>query len=171
MIIEELKLRNYPYKSRKGLSETIAKNHFQKRGFEVFRGTMILGKEWSVNYGLYENVKKKYDRLEAILFKKLKMKLYDLRAELKGGIPDFFVYKLKDSFFAEIKLEHEQVKAHQFKCLKLLEEYGFKVRVLRVKSKPYRLKAVVSLEGNMGENLQLQNRLILEKQEKMKIHW
>ena len=39
MIIKELRLRNYPYKSRKGLSEKLAEKYLRKNGYEVFRGS------------------------------------------------------------------------------------------------------------------------------------
>jgi hypothetical protein len=172
MILQELKLRSYQYKSRRGLSEYLAKNHLSKRGYEVFRGTMVLGREWSTNYEKYENVKAKYDRLEGILLRKLGLRLWQLRDELTGGIPDYFAHRSRDDcFFAEIKLEHEQVKQHQLSCMALLEQFGFRVVVLRLKSRPYRLKAEVSLDGDIKENMRLGNREVLVRQEKMRMRW
>jgi len=147
VIIKELKLREFPYRSRRGLSERLANHYFGQRGYEVFRGTMVLGREFSVNYELYENVKRKYDRLEAILTERLGLRLWVMREELTGGIPDFFVHKPGDCFFAEIKLEHEQIKPHQLQCAAKLEGFGFKVMLLRIKSKPYKLLSNVKLDG------------------------
>ena len=175
MIVEELPLRNYQYKSKRGLSERIAKKYFLRLGYEVFRGTMLLGKEWSFNYDKYENVQKKYDRIEKILMDFLGLRIWSLRAQLAfGGIPDFFVYKKRKMHFVEVKLEHEQIKPHQLQCMALLERYGFQTRVLRIKQRPFRLRTKVELDidpATTKENMKLSNRIVLEKQKKMKINW
>ncbi len=161
MIIKELKLRNYPYKTRRGLAEKIAKRYFEKHGYEVFRGRMLLGREYSMNYE-YENVRKKYERLERILYKKLRLKLLLIRGMLKeiNGIPDFFLYKHSNMLFVEVKLEHEALKNNQIECIKILEDFGFKVMLLRIKSKPYRVKEIVDLKKSV--------KLVLEKQIRIK---
>jgi len=158
MLIKEVQLRDYPYLSRKGLAERLARRYFERNGYDVFRGYAILRN--SINYHKYENVRKKYDRLERILLKRLGLCLYLLREELGRGIPDFFLYRKDDNncLFAEVKLEHEQIKPHQFACMKVLEEYGFKVIVLRMKSKIYRAEILL----HNGD------RRILVKQEKLR---
>ncbi len=161
MIIKELKLRNYPYKTRRGLAEKIAKRYFEKQGYEVFRGMMILGREYSMNYG-YENVRKKYERLERILYKELRLKLLLIRGMLKEkkGIPDFFLYKRNRMLFVEVKLEHEALRNNQIECIKILEDFGLKVMLLRIKSKPYRVKQIVNLKKSV--------KIVLEKQIRIK---
>ena len=171
MLIKEVQLRNYPYQSRSGLAERIAKNYFEKSGYEVFRGQAILRN--SINYHVYENVKRKYDRLENILLNKLGLDLYLLRNQLKKGIPDFFCFRKQDKrmFFAEIKLEHEQIKPHQLECMSILEKYGFNVVLIRIKSKMYRAESIIKLQGNIEENKKLSNRKIIVKQEKIRVRY
>jgi hypothetical protein len=168
MQVKEIQLRNYPYKSRKGLSEKIAKKYFQKKGYEVFRAAMVLGKEFSFYYEEYENVKNKYDRLEKILIKKLNLKLYNFRKELleAGGIPDYFIHRIGTYIFTEIKLEHESIKPHQLQCMKIIESYGFQTMLIRIKSKLYRINSEINLNGNQ-EDLKLKNRRIIERQKKL----
>ncbi|MBS3127703.1 VRR-NUC domain-containing protein [Candidatus Woesearchaeota archaeon] len=166
MIIKEIKLSSYPYVSRRGLSEYLAKHYFLKKGYTVFRGHMVLGKAYSLYYPLYPNVQNKYNLLERILLQKLQLLLYLLRDDLKkqqGGLPDFFCYKKEDMFFAEIKLEHEQLKKNQLQCIRLLERYGFEVLVFRLKKRIYREVIHYDLDTNV--------KSVLLKQEKMKLHW
>ncbi|MBD3204498.1 hypothetical protein GF327_09480 [Candidatus Woesearchaeota archaeon] len=171
MIIKDLKLRDYPYKSRKGLSERLAKKHFKKKGFEVFRGSAVLGKRNSFYYYIYPNVKNKYDRLEKILEKKLDKSLVFFRKLLRvtKGIPDYFVFRDIDEkmMFVEVKLEHEQIRIHQFEAMSLIEAYGFDVIVVRYKKKIYRKKTKIDLKGDIRENKKLKNRVVLVKQEKL----
>ena len=159
MLIKEVQLRDYPYKSKRGLAERLAKRYFEKNGYELFRGYAILRN--STNYYLYENVKKKYNRLENILLGKIGLNLYLLREQLHKGIPDFFLYRKQDNdcFFAEIKLEHEQIKSHQLNCMELLESFGFKVIVLRIKSKIYRAEIMMNLNDKTKVILVKQNKL------------
>src|SRR3990167_2373060 len=109
MLIKEVQLRNYPYKRRQGLSERLFRRYFTKKGYEVFRGQSVLGKEFSVYYELYFNVRRKVDRMEAILAEKLGGSLEDFRKILRTtkGIPDYFVYKHGECSFVEVKLENE----------------------------------------------------------------
>jgi len=160
MLIKEVQLRNYPYKSRFRLSERLAKKYFERKGYEVFRGHAMLKN--SINYAHYESVRKKYDKLEHILLQKLGLNLYLLREQLQKGIPDFFVYRKQDNdcFFAEIKLEHEQIKSHQLECMRLLESFGLKVVVIRIKSKLYRVE--------IDMNPDTKNKKIWVKQEKIR---
>jgi len=159
MLIKEVQLRDYPYKSKRGLAERLARRYFEKNGYEVFRGYAI--KKKSENYDKYLNVKKKQDRLETILIKKLGLQFYILKQELRTGIPDFFLYRKQDNdcFFAEIKMEHEQLKSHQLRCISLLESFGFKVVVLRIKSKIYRAEILMNLNDKTKVILVKQNKL------------
>lgn len=166
MILQELKLRNYPYKTRRQLSEKLVHQYFLKKGYEVFRGTRILGHEGSLNYELYPNVKRKYDRLEKILYKKLGLHLWTLRELLGKGIPDFFVHKGNTSFFVEVKLEHESIKKHQLACMKLLTEFGFDSVIIRVKSKPHLLKKIVEVNEDHLETV-----YVVSKQERLRKKW
>jgi|SRR3989344_1827136 len=163
MILQELKLRNYPYKSRHRLSERIVRNHFLKSGFEVFRGTSILGAEQSMYYDLYPNVRKKIDRLERILLGKIGLKLWILRNIVSNGIPDYFIHKNGKSFFVEVKLEHESIKKNQLNCMQLLENFGFDIFIIRVKENPYRIKSVVKVTDERLNILK-----VLVKQERLR---
>lgn len=109
---------------------------------------MALGVEYSVNYHLYENVKRKYDRLEAILQRRLGARLEDFRKSLGSGIPDFFVHNRTESFFVEAKLEHEQVRKGQLSRIRLMEKFGFMVVVVRIKRHVYRHIMEMDLEKN-----------------------
>lgn len=140
MLEKQVQLRNWSYKSKRGLAERLAKRYLENSGFKVFRGVRILGKEWSINYDLYENVRRTYDRVDDLLVKKLGLKLYELRDALSWkGIPDFFLCRKRgskeDLCFAEVKLNNEQIKDHQFDCMHLLEQYGFTIFIIRIKEK------------------------------------
>ncbi len=163
MLIKELQLRNFPYKSRKGLAERLVKRYFEKRGYEVFRGLRVLGREFSVNYYEYENVRQKYDRMEKILYERLGDRLLEFRKAIfkAKGVPDFIVSKDDECFFVEVKLEHESLKPNQQPCLKLLESYGFNTAVIRVKSRPFRIQSEVNLEDKQKKVLVRQERLRL----------
>ncbi len=158
MVIRELRLRDYPYKSRRGLAERLVRKYLEKKGYDVFRGYSILGKECSAYYDEYENVRKKYDRLEVILLNRLGLRLYELRELLDSGIPDYFASKADDVFFVEVKLEHEQIKGHQLECMQLLEKFGFKVVVLRIKKKVYRPNTNVNLDSGERKVMVRQKR-------------
>ncbi len=140
MLARELKLRDYPYKSRSGLSERIAKSYFRKKGYEVFRGMRILDQK-NLYYYFYPGMRKKHDRLQQILKEKLKERYSEFRKSLKNGkgLPDYVIHMSrkegKETFFAEIKLEHESLKESQLECIRLLEKYGFRVVLVRVKKK------------------------------------
>lgn len=140
MLEKQLQLRKFTYKSHRGLAEKLARCYLEKKGFKVFRGVRVLGKEWSINYYLYENVKKAYDQVDRLLVKKLGLKLYELRDSLSWkGIPDFFLYRKEGNrvelCFAEVKLNNEQIKEHQFACMHLLEQYDFPILIIRLKEK------------------------------------
>ena len=161
MIITQIQLRNYPYKSRRGLSEKIVKDHFTKQGYKIFRGIRILGKENSINYYLYPNVKKKYDELENIMRSILGKNLENLRnlVKITNGIPDFFIFDpiTKKSKFIEVKMENEYIKKNQLECMEFLQSFGFETWVLRVKKKIYLEK----VEIDNGR------RMVVAKQEKL----
>jgi hypothetical protein len=171
MIIKELKLRNYPYKSKKGLAEKLAKKYFIKKNYEIFKGRLILGREYSTNYFLYNNVKQKYSRFDRIIIEQINSNKKYLEKLLKitKGIPDFFVFRKTDKnmMFVEVKLEHEQIKENQYEAMSFLEAYGFKVMVLRFKNKIYRKKSKINIKKDIKENKKLSKRKILVKQEKI----
>jgi|TARA_B100000315_G_C14380264_1_gene497106 hypothetical protein len=173
MIIKELQLRNYSYKNRKGLSESLVRRYFEKKGYEVFRGRQVLGKQFSKRYKELEAVKKRYTRLETLLKEQLGKDLLKFRKAIfkLSGIPDFFLHKAGYCFFVEVKLEHEQIKNHQLQCMKALELFNLPCYIYRIKSKPYRILSEIRLEGSLEENKKLKNRKILVKQEKIKQSW
>ena len=158
-----------------GCCERLARKYFEKKGYEIFKGRTILGKEFSINYDVYPNVKDKYDRLEVILLNDVGVLLQTLRSFLitPKGLPDFFIHQkyLKKSFFVEVKLEHEQIKPHQLETMHTLESFGFDIIVLRIKSKVYREECEIELGGDREENLKLKNRKILVRQEKVRVRY
>jgi len=148
MIIKEVQLRNYAYKSRKGLAERQIQKYLERQGYEVFRGTMILGQSHSYYYYRYSNVKQKYDRLEILLISRCD--LNQLRKSIAWkGIPDFFAHRKTDNktMFVEVKLEHEQLSKAQFEQIRILESFGFNVVVIRLKQKIYREETAVDVEN------------------------
>lgn len=173
MIIKEIKLRDYPYKRRRGLAERLARRHLEKMDYEVFRGRSVLGKEYSLYYDKYENVRRKYDRLERVLRELMGLQLDILREDIRrrNGIPDLFVARQRgmsvEAMFVEVKLEHEQVRPHQLKCMRLLERWGFRCMLLRIKRSVYRKESRVDLEGDLYEKRKLSERRVLVKQEKL----
>ena len=150
MIINELQLNNYPYATRHGLAERLVRRHFEKKGFEVYRGYQVLGKEHSLNYEKYEPVARRYDRLEEILYRKLYGGLLYLREviRLTAGVPDFFIHFNGYCAFVEVKMEHESIKKHQYECMRFLEGLGFECIVVRLKRKIYRQKIRVDLRSD-----------------------
>ncbi|MFC1769190.1 VRR-NUC domain-containing protein [Nanoarchaeota archaeon] len=119
-----------------------------------------------MNYDIYPNVRRKIDRLEEILLKQLGLRLYLLRQTVGSGIPDYFVHKKNESFFVEVKLEHETIKKHQLMCMKRLEEFGLDVYIVRIKSKPYKLKSLVDVEND-----RLMIMKVLIRQEKLRLRY
>jgi hypothetical protein len=160
MHVKEIRLRDYPYKSHRGLAERIVRGYYVKRGFEVFRGSMLLGKEYSQRYTQYLTVRRRYDRLELALESAVGNDLPALRKRVSKcrGIPDFAIMR-GSLAFVEVKLEHEHIKPHQLHCMQILEQYGFKVYVVRLKKKPYRLHTIVNLKSTGKTVVATQERL------------
>ena len=148
MILKELQLKRYPYKTRRHLSERLVRAYFQKKGYEVFRGRSVFDSEFSSHHGLFENVRRTYDRLEEILDEKLGSNLQAFRETLTSGIPDFLIHRPGEYIFVEVRLEHEPIQSHHLSSMAFLEGFGFDVMVLRVKTKPYRLQVKVDPDEN-----------------------
>lgn len=153
IVLKELQLRNFNYSSRHGLSERLAQNYLKKKGYEVWRGSSILGIAGSLNYYRFERVRFKRDRLENLLAKMLGTRLSKLREQLKKGIPDFLAYRNRKFIFVEVKLEGESLKPHQKECAALLESFGFEIMLVRIKKKVYRAEAVY-----VGSKLKVRTR-------------
>ncbi|MEK6968695.1 MAG: VRR-NUC domain-containing protein [Nanoarchaeota archaeon] len=144
MLIKEIQLRNYDYASRHGLSERIARKRLVKQGFKVYRGIGFFGfKAIKVDYPAVVN---KYKELESELTGRLGYSLFAIQLALGSakGIPDFLCLSDKEIVFVEVKLEHESIKPHQLRVMRVLEDFGFKVMVFRLKQKVFRIETEVS---------------------------
>ncbi|MBN1645736.1 hypothetical protein JW868_01720 [Candidatus Woesearchaeota archaeon] len=151
MILEELQLKNCKYRSRHGLSERLVRRHFQKKGYEVFRGSILLDKENSVNYYKWQSLQEKYDQMESVLKRHLGDDFARIQNFVRSwaGVPDYFVHRPAinggDMFFVEVKMGQEQIRPNQYKCMCLLEEVGLPVVVVRLKQRLFRVKTQVQL--------------------------
>ncbi len=149
----------------------MARRWLERRGFEVFKGFTVRGREHSLAYHTYPNVKRKYNRLERILRAKLGRRLKEFRLSLESGLPDYFAWhrRLRRCIFVEVKLEHEQLKDHQLECMRLLEGFGFDVMVIRVKSRIYR--EVSEIDTSIDDAKSISNRKVLVRQEKIRVRY
>ena len=119
-------IRRFDYVNRSGLSERVLKDRMQKRGWESFRGGMI-GVRME-----YPNVLAKYARLEGLITDKLGVDVLDelkLINAVHHGMPDYLFFRRGELLFVECKLGHEQLSERQKKCIRRLQDLGFKVEV------------------------------------------
>ena len=168
MLIKEIQLPIFPYKSRRGVAERLVKKYFMRQGFEVYRGARIMG--WhTLRYFMYPNVRRVYDRVEFLLRKKLQASYPAFRARISHkGLPDFFLYRKYPGecwMFVEAKLGNECLGKHQLKQLQFLEESGFLCAVVRVK------KALCRIEiKRVYENRRVSEEVLL-KQQKIRLRY
>ncbi|MFH0978387.1 MAG: DNA polymerase domain-containing protein [Candidatus Woesearchaeota archaeon] len=116
------------YSERQGLSERILARRLIKQGWSVWRGGLIniVNKD-----DLYPNVRKRYEKLNSLLFKHRPDLLDYLHylCDVHHGMPDFICFRNGVFKFVECKLGHEQLSVRQKKCIAKLQEIGFVVEV------------------------------------------
>lgn len=123
-------IRNYPYQSRHGLSESQLKRRLEKQGWKVWRGGFI----HAFNGDVYASVKKRYMLLEGLLKEVFGAPTWETLAYLSAvhhGMPDFICYHptLKQFKFVECKLGHEQLSARQVLTIQKLRQLGLETEV------------------------------------------
>jgi DNA polymerase elongation subunit (family B) len=119
------------YGDYRGVSEMLVKRYLEKRGWLVWRGSLvhIAGKSHE-----YPNVERKYK----ILCDLLDTYHPDVREHLAyicrvhHGMPDFICYRDGKFLFVECKLAYETVKTGQRICAQKLTELGFEVQIHRI---------------------------------------
>lgn len=125
------KLRNYEYKTRRGLSEAQIKKKLEQQGWKVWRGGWLPTPQDLEDK--YPNVKKKYTELHELLERDWQAVSDELRylAAVHHGMPDYICYNtaLKKWKWVECKLENEGPSTRQVLCFARLESMGFTVEV------------------------------------------
>ena len=136
------------YKNRKGLSEKILKKRLEKQGWTVWRGGLI---NIIRNSEIYPSVRKKYALL-CILLKKHDKNLEYLQyiCEVHHGMPDFICYRNNKFKFVECKLGYESLSKRQKKCIKKLQDLGFKVEVHKLVEKQTKTR-LANINLNTGQ--------------------
>lgn len=147
-----------PSHKRKGMSEREIRRLLEKRGWKVWRGSLIsiLRRD-----ELYPNVKRKYELLRELLnlHHPGTFELLEYLCAVHHGIPDFLAFHSQQGFrFVECKLGHEQLSARQKACITKLQELGFEVEVWKLVEECTKLRhAEVDLES--GEKRVVERQL------------
>lgn len=128
-------IKKFPYKSRKGLSESQIRRLLEREGWMVWRGGSInlinrLDEQ-------YPNVAVAYTKLKELLeenYTELTVDRLCYMCDVNHGMPDFLCYHPARGFkFVECKLGHEQLSARQLSSIMFLrEELGFDVEVRKL---------------------------------------
>ncbi len=122
-------IRNYPYKTRHGLSELQLRRRLEKQGWKVWRGGFI-----HIAGASYPAVKKRYELLAGLVNELFGPEMLDTLSYLSSvhhGMPDFLCYHptTKQFKFVECKLGHEQLSARQVLTIQRLAVLGFTTEV------------------------------------------
>jgi hypothetical protein len=129
------KIKNFSYKTRRGLSEKQIKKKLQDQGWIIWRGAYIPRKEDLEDR--YPNVKKHYEKLIDWLEEDFDY-MDELRylSQVHHGMPDFICYHpaLKQWKYVECKLENEQPSIRQLCTIARLESMGFIVELHKLSS-------------------------------------
>jgi DNA polymerase elongation subunit (family B) len=117
--------------SRFGYSERLIRKRLEGDGWTVWRGGLM---NVLKDDEIYPNVKRKYERLMALLEKERPDAIETLQyyCSVHHGMPDFLCYRRGEWKFVECKLIHEQLSAKQKKCIARLQALGFPVEVHKV---------------------------------------
>ncbi len=147
------------YKSNRKLSESQVKKRLEKQGWEVWRGGNIgcLRRD-----DIYPNVRRKYEKLRAILGQDLDLMQY--LCSVHHGMPDYFCFRKGEKKFVECKLGHEQLSNGQKACFEVLMRHGYNVEVHKLVFECTKLREadVDILSGA---------KVVREKQERLKLHY
>ncbi|MBI4151101.1 hypothetical protein HY492_03170 [Candidatus Woesearchaeota archaeon] len=122
-------MRNYPYKSRIGLSELQLRRRLQKQGWHVWRGGFL-----HAYSDMYPHVRKHYELLSNLLKEMKGEDVLDRVCYLSSvhhGMPDFLCYHplSGEMKFVECKLGHEQLSMRQIVTIQKLHDLGFVTEV------------------------------------------
>ncbi|MBI4450737.1 VRR-NUC domain-containing protein [Candidatus Woesearchaeota archaeon] len=156
-------MRDYPYKSRGGLSEAQLRKRLERQGWEVWRGGFIHCYEVDT----YPAIKEKYRKLAALIREKFgehKLQLLRYLSAVHHGMPDFICYHpcLKQLKFVECKLGHEQLSPRQMLTIQRLQQAGFTVEVHKL-VEPCTKDRVAKLDVVFGGKTVLEKNLTMLK--------
>lgn len=126
-------IRNFPYKTRSGLSETQLRKRLEMQGWLVWRGNFV----WATQGDSYPRVQKRYDQLRGLILELFGEPAYEsLRymCQVHHGMPDLVCYHshLREFKFVECKLGHEQLSSRQILTIQKLHQLGFLTEVHRL---------------------------------------
>lgn len=122
-------IRNYPYMTRRGLSELQLRRRLEKQGWNVWRGGFLHA---ASDY--FPSVKKRYDALFGLLKELVGEDMIQRLCYLSSvhhGMPDFLCYNpvTKQFKFVECKLGHEGLSNRQIVTILKLHDAGFVTEV------------------------------------------
>lgn len=126
---EYVPMRNYPYKSRHGLSELQLRRRLEKQGWHVWRGGFLHA---ASDY--FPSVRRKYHQLAELITEFYGRDLFERLCYLSSvhhGMPDFLCYHpvTKEFKFVECKLGHESLSQRQIITISKLRDAGFVTEV------------------------------------------
>lgn len=151
--IRHLQVRRLPDHPA-GFSERAARAHYQKRGFEVWRGR-FLDEFFKAESPFTQYHYSKYFRAREHLARRVgPQKLIRLAKFCAShhGTPDFLVrHKAGLLRFVEAKLAHEALSPRQYRTCHYLLSLGLDVELLRVTQRPPR--AAVTVLSPVGDRL------------------
>ena len=122
-------MRNYPYKSRHGLSELFLRRRLEKHGWKVWRGGFL-----HTASDFYPRVRQKYELLAGLLKEQFGDDAYDRLCYMSAvhhGMPDFVCFHpaTNEFKFVECKLGHESLSQRQVITIQKLHSMGFVTEV------------------------------------------
>lgn len=169
-------MRNYPYKTRRGLAETQLKKRLEKHGWHVWRGGFF----HAINGDLYPVVKRKYIHLVQLIKEHYNGRMLDYLSYMSAvnhGMPDYICYHphLKQLKFVECKFGHEQLSQRQITTIHKLKERGLTIEVHKLvepctKTRKARVN-IITKKKNILENVKpLTSYGKKRKKEKAKHH-
>jgi hypothetical protein len=150
-------IRNYPYMTRRGLSELQLRRRLEKQGWKVWRGGFIHA---ASNY--FPSVRKRYDMLFGLL-KELAgedtIQRLCYLSSVHHGMPDFLCYNPSTKQFkcVECKLGHESLSQRQIVTILKLHDAGFVTEV-------HKLVDACTKVRRATVNLAFKQKEVLEKE-------
>lgn len=150
-------IRNYPYMTRRGLSELQLRRRLEKQGWHVWRGGFLHA---ASDY--FPSVKKRYDRLFGLLKELVgddTVQRLCYLSSVHHGMPDFLCYNpsTKQFKFVECKLGHEALSQRQVITISKLHDAGFVTEV-------HKLVDACTKVRKASINLAFKQKEVLEKE-------
>ncbi|MEK6849867.1 MAG: VRR-NUC domain-containing protein [Nanoarchaeota archaeon] len=157
-------IRNYPYMTRRGLSELQLRRRLEKQGWQVWRGGFLHAAS-----GYFPSVKKKYDFLFGLLKELTNEDTVQRLCYLSSvhhGMPDFLCYNsaTKQFKFVECKLGHEALSQRQVVTISKLHDAGFVTEV-------HKLVDACTKTRRAVVNISLGTKQVMEKEMTLKTRW